>query len=45
MTPQRDNGMVFWLPRDGATQFRVLWAGQEIGRCALDAHTCEVRAP
>jgi serine/threonine protein kinase len=45
MTPQRENSMVFWLPRDGATHFRVLWTGQEIGRCALDARVCEVRAP
>lgn len=45
MTPQRTNDMVFWLPQAGITQFRVLWTNQEVGRCAVDARTCEVRAP
>lgn len=45
MTPQRSNEMVFWLARSGITQFRVLWTGSEIGRCPVEARTCEVRAP
>jgi serine/threonine protein kinase len=45
LTLQRTAGEVFWLPRDGAAQFRVLWQGQEVGRCALDTQACEVRIP
>lgn len=45
MTPQRSNEMVFWLAQGGITQFRVLWRGEEIGRCAVEARACEVRAP
>lgn len=35
----------FWTPQEGSTQFRVLWNGQEIGRCEISAGTCEVYAP
>ncbi|MFN8377494.1 MAG: protein kinase [Anaerolineae bacterium] len=44
MTPQRSSDMVFWLAQNGVAQFRVLWAGQEIGRCDVAVRTCEVRA-
>jgi hypothetical protein len=35
----------FWRAGSGQTQFRVLWNDEEVGRCALDAGTCEVRIP
>ena len=36
---------VFWTTRDNIAQFRVLWDGQEVGRCAVTDQTCEVRIP
>ncbi len=35
----------FWLRRDGATQFRVLWADEEVARCRMADRACEVRLP
>jgi hypothetical protein len=37
--------LVFWMARDGATQFRVLWDDQEVARCELAAGYCEVLVP
>lgn len=40
-----DDSENFWIRRDGATQFRVLWAGDEVARCRISANSCEVRLP
>lgn len=36
---------IFWLPRDGMTQFRVLYNNQEIARCDITAQECPVLLP
>lgn len=36
---------IFWITRPEATQFRILWDGQEVGRCPLADNTCEVFIP
>lgn len=39
---------VFWSSAYGyknSTQFRVLWVGQEVARCEIDAGICEVYIP
>jgi hypothetical protein len=40
-----DDSENFWLRRGGATQFRVLWAEEEIGRCRIASNSCEIRLP
>lgn len=45
LTFQQSSDEVFWLTRNNATQFRVLWEGQEVGRCQLADQFCEVRIP
>ncbi len=35
----------FWTPKEGSTQFRVLYNGEEIGRCTISAGECEVFTP
>jgi hypothetical protein len=45
ITPGQNSDMVFWTQRPGVAQFRVLWQGQEIGRCELDANKCEAYLP
>jgi hypothetical protein len=45
VNPVADDPMVFWTGQGGAVQFRVLWNGQEVGRCAIDATTCQVMLP
>lgn len=45
VTPQRSSPLVFWIPRDGVNQFRVVWNGEEVGRCMIAARSCEVRIP
>jgi serine/threonine protein kinase len=32
---------IFWVARDGVTQFRVLWNHEEITRCDINAGECE----
>ncbi len=44
-TPRSDSNDIFWLPRDGITVFRVLWNGQEVGRCEIAAGRCEISLP
>jgi hypothetical protein len=39
------NNDVFWIARDGVSQFRVLWLGKEIARCEIAAETCRVTLP
>lgn len=45
VTPDPDDAAVFWLPRSGITQFRVLWDNQEIARCEVNAGQCELFLP
>lgn len=42
---QRESDLVFWVEREGVTQFRVLWNGQEVARCAISAGSCEAYVP
>jgi serine/threonine protein kinase len=41
----RDNEWVFWTPKPDSTQFRVLWMGEEVGRCDIGTGFCEVYVP
>lgn len=49
VTPEQDADNVFWTARPGVAAFRVLWQGQEVGRCPVngsgDANQCEVYLP
>ncbi len=45
VTLEPQDSLVFWTQRDGVEQFRVLWQGEEAGRCAIDAGSCEVVLP
>jgi hypothetical protein len=45
VTPAQDGVEIFWRERDGAVAFRVLWSGQEIGRCPLAPGSCTVYVP
>lgn len=45
VTPRTDDVMIFWTDRPSVTQFRVLWDGQEVGRCEIGAGSCEVYLP
>ncbi len=35
----------FWDIKEGSTQFRVLWVGEEIARCEIGAGACEIYIP
>jgi hypothetical protein len=37
--------LVFWVEVPTVAQFRVLWNNQEVGRCQIDAGTCDVYLP
>ncbi len=45
ITPEQDGDIVFWTSRPGVAAFRVMWQGQEVGRCAVTASQCEVYLP
>lgn len=45
VTPMLSDSMVFWIPRDGVHQFRVLWDGLEVARCEMGAGFCAVWVP
>jgi hypothetical protein len=45
VTPQITNELVFWINRSGVAEFRILWAGEEVGRCPVGAGQCEVYLP
>ncbi|MCL4263441.1 MAG: protein kinase [Anaerolineae bacterium] len=49
VTPEQDGDVVFWTARPGVAAFRVVWQGQEVGRCSVngsaDANQCEVYLP
>ena len=40
-----DRAMIFWTPKAGSTQFRVLWLKEEVARCEIDAGICELYIP
>ncbi|MFN8412598.1 MAG: protein kinase [Anaerolineales bacterium] len=43
---EQDRALFFWNNKnDGSTEFRVLFAGEEVGRCQISAGTCEVYIP
>jgi hypothetical protein len=44
-TPQRGDPVIFWTPREGSQEFRVLWNEREIGRCAIAAGLCRIFLP
>jgi hypothetical protein len=37
--------LFFWTPKEGSTQFRVLWLKEEVARCEISAGTCEIYIP
>jgi len=41
----QNEGLFFWNPKEGSTEFRVLWLGEEIARCQISLGTCEIRIP
>lgn len=53
VTPEQDGDVVFWTARPGVAAFRVVWQGQEVGRCPVNgsgdgsanANQCEVYLP
>ena len=45
ITPEQGGDIVFWTARDGVSQFRVVWQGQELGRCDVNSDQCEVYLP
>ena len=45
VTPQTTDEMVFWIPQEGISHFRVLWENQEVGRCDAASGRCEVPLP
>lgn len=45
LRPDEHRGLFFWYPKEGSTEFRVLWVGEEVARCQIDAGTCEVYIP
>ncbi len=40
-----DSELVFWITRETISQFRVMWLGQEIGRCQTNLGLCQVYLP
>jgi serine/threonine protein kinase len=45
MTPDPNEEITFWRPREGITHFAVYWDGSEMGRCEIGAGLCEVPIP
>ena len=45
ITPEQDGDIVFWTSRQGVEAFRVMWQGQEVGRCDVTANQCEAYLP
>ena len=43
--PLPDDDRIFWTAQENSSEFRVLWEGEEIGRCQIGAGVCEVFAP
>ncbi len=45
VTPQRTSRQVFWVQREGITEFRILWNEEEIARCPVGTGECVVYLP
>ncbi len=43
--PTADQSYIFWTSNSNSTVFRVLWKNQEIGRCFIANHKCDVYLP
>ncbi|HNK63351.1 MAG TPA: serine/threonine-protein kinase [Anaerolineales bacterium] len=41
----KPEGILFWTPKDGSTQFRVLWLDTEVARCEITAGACDFYIP
>ncbi|MDX9991483.1 MAG: hypothetical protein RBS68_05480, partial [Anaerolineales bacterium] len=41
----RESEYIFWTAQPESQQFRVLWQGEEVGRCQIGAGSCEVFIP
>lgn len=41
----RPGELLFWTPKEGSTQFRVLWLDEEIARCDIAVGVCEIYIP
>ena len=44
-TTTSDSSSDFWTSRPNSSEFRVLWAGQEIKRCPIITHRCDLLIP
>jgi serine/threonine protein kinase len=40
-----DSGELFWISQEANGLFRVLWLGQEIARCEIEAGICDIYVP
>ncbi|MBP8000315.1 MAG: serine/threonine protein kinase [Chloroflexi bacterium] len=46
VTPLNESSeLVFWLSRSFVSEFRILWLGQEVGRCQTHVGVCQVFLP
>lgn len=41
----RPEDLLFWTPKTGSTQFRVLWVGEEVARCEIASGVCDFYIP
>ncbi|MBL8062918.1 MAG: hypothetical protein JNK32_07865, partial [Anaerolineales bacterium] len=41
----RPGELLFWTPKEGSTQFRVMWLEEEIARCDIAAGVCDIYLP
>lgn len=41
----RPGEILFWTPKEGSSQFRVLWLDEEVARCDIAGVQCEVFIP
>jgi hypothetical protein len=45
ITPILSDERVFWSSQNGISTFRVLWEGQEVGRCLVNDRICDIFLP
>jgi len=43
--PRMDSDELFWTSDDSGDSFRILWLGEEIVRCEIEAGTCDFFVP
>lgn len=41
----RPGEILFWTPKEGSSQFRVLWLDEEIARCDISSNACDIFIP